>query len=432
MVKMTDADSKQAGLLYYGGQDLSNVFETLKIKMVARHPETHAHIDIYNQTKTVLATHFSSGESVTYERSNFRATKQLENESAKDYVTRLRRKATFCKFENYSPDAAIIDQFIEHCTSDSLRIKLLSLEQLTLDSLLSTAQARELAAHHAADIVKNADGPSQDTSNEAWAVTSRSNTRARNYNMYCYGCGSKEHIHGSVKCPAKEKNCYRCGKVGHFISLCRAPPRSGRNEERTPLRQYQANINQVCSSSNNSQQEDIEKDGTATLQEFSFYIIGAVNSKQQSQHKTRNVKVEDISVSFVIDSGATVCIIDFNTYTRMFERHVKLEPTKVKMFTYGSKKPMPLVGVFYPTFEYGSNRTIAPIVVTETEDAGCLLSEPVSSQLGILKMDNYVNAITSDEKIENITDEFESLCKGIGKLKGYQMELDIAFHSHHK
>ena len=31
MVKMTDADSKQAGLLYYGGQDLSYVFETLKI-----------------------------------------------------------------------------------------------------------------------------------------------------------------------------------------------------------------------------------------------------------------------------------------------------------------------------------------------------------------------------------------------------------------
>ncbi len=102
MLKMNEPESKQACLLYYGGQDLCNVFETLKSKMVARHPETNAHINIYEQTKMVLAKHFSSGDSVTYERSNFRATKQLANESAKDYVTRLRRKAAFCKFEQYS------------------------------------------------------------------------------------------------------------------------------------------------------------------------------------------------------------------------------------------------------------------------------------------------------------------------------------------
>ena len=65
MIKMTEADSKQAALLYYGGQDLCNVFETLKSKMVVRHPETHVRFDIYQQTKTVLEKHFSSGESVT-------------------------------------------------------------------------------------------------------------------------------------------------------------------------------------------------------------------------------------------------------------------------------------------------------------------------------------------------------------------------------
>jgi len=427
MIKMTEADSKQAGLLYYGGQDLSNVFETLQHKMLARHPETNAHIDIYEQTKTVLGNHFSNGESVTYERSNFRATKQLANESAKDYVTRLRRKATSCKFEHYSQDAAIIDQFIEHCTSDSLRVKLLSLNQLTLDVLLSTAQARELAAHHAADIVKNTDSNnmqqlSDESSNEAMYVTSKSKPRARN-NMHCYGCGSKDHIHGSFKCPAKDKSCYNCGKSGHFISLCRSPSNGSRNEQKAPVRRYQndrANINQVYS---NSDSEEV--DVTEHLDSFTFFI-GAVNSKKlNTRHKTRDVRIDDIKVTFVIDSGATVCIIDLDTYKSLFEGHVRLEPTKVKIYTYGSKKPMPLVGVFYPTFEYGLNRTIAPVVVTKTEDAGCLLSESVSSQLGILKMDSFVNAITSNENIENLTDEFESIFRGIGKLKGYKMELDI-------
>ena len=428
MIKMTEADSKQAALLYYGGQDLCNVFETLKSKMVVRHPETHVRFDIYQQTKTVLEKHFSSGESVTYERSNFRATKQLVNESAKDYVTRLRRKAMFCKFENYGLDAAIIDQYIEHCTSDSLRVKLLSMDNLTLDELLSTAQARELAAHHAADIVKNSDSQNanvkDEDSNEAWAITSRSNSRARsNNNMYCYGCGGKDHIHGSFKCPANEKICYKCGRVGHFISVCRSPSKSGQNEGRQQVRRYQnqGNVNQVWNRDSRDVEEDRSTDISETLHAFAFYI-DAINPKQ---HKTRIVKVDGNSVSFVIDSGATVCMIDYNTYKSTFEGKVCLEPTNARIYTYGSKIPMSLSGVFYPSFEYGENRTIAAVIVTATEDAGCLLSETVSSQLGILKMDSQINSVTSDERIGNITDEFGEVFKGIGKLKGYQMELEI-------
>ena len=76
MMKLKEPEEKQACLLYYGGDDLSNVFDTLKNKLILADPITAAAIDIYTATKTVLNKHFSTGDSVTYERSNFRAIKQ--------------------------------------------------------------------------------------------------------------------------------------------------------------------------------------------------------------------------------------------------------------------------------------------------------------------------------------------------------------------
>ena len=137
MTKTDTPESKQACLLYYGGDDLSNVFETLKDKLILRNPDNAAEINVYDATVTVLTKHFASGDSVTYERSNFRSTRQQDGESVTDYITRLRKKAAFCKFTEYSVEAAIVDQFIEHCASNTLRIKLLATNDLTLDTTVN-------------------------------------------------------------------------------------------------------------------------------------------------------------------------------------------------------------------------------------------------------------------------------------------------------
>ena len=38
----------------------------------------------------------------------------------------------------------------------------------------------------------------------------------------CPGCGSKPHAGGRVHCPAYDKVCHHCNKVGHFAKVCRA------------------------------------------------------------------------------------------------------------------------------------------------------------------------------------------------------------------
>ena len=111
MTGMNDPAAKQACLLYYGGDALSNIFETLENQLALVNEDDEV-IDIFTATIDVFNQHFTSGESLTYERSNFRATSQLADESVTDFITRLRKKAAFCRFDEYSLEDAMIDQFI--------------------------------------------------------------------------------------------------------------------------------------------------------------------------------------------------------------------------------------------------------------------------------------------------------------------------------
>ena len=459
VIKATDADHKRACLLYCGGQDLSELFDTIKHKLVLRTNEDVA-IDLYTATKTVLTEYFSSSESITYERSAFRALRQLESESATDFITRLRKKSTYCKFNEYSENAAIVDQFIENCTSNKLRVKLLSTQGIDLDKLIELSQATELAAQHAVDIVKHGQGVSgnvetppvlddQDVEH-AWATNSRSSFS----NLKgCYGCGSKTHIHGSSKCPATTKTCFSCGNVGHFSNVCLkssrntsryqgdnkpndygyrnyynnntsfAPPSAtGYNTNRTRSQPRTANF--IDSDDLGPRVQSINvRDQSTPADQYIFYANDENVTNPKSRHKRRDILVDDKRVAFVIDSGTTTSIIDRTTYTDIFEGKVKLYPATVKIYNYGSSTPVPLTGIFYPTLQYNNRKTIAPVIVTDLDQAGCLLSESVSSILGILQMDQEIHLVTSD--IDKIISTYKGVTKGIGKLKGYKMELDI-------
>ena len=173
----------------------------------------------------------------------------MEGESVTDYVTRLRKKVALCKFSEYNEEAAIIDQFIEHCLSNSLRIKLLATKDLSLEILLSLAESRELAMTHAEDIVKNVKSDTsltgsrnqleiKDDSEAAWATyTSKP--------KYCYGCGRNNHVHKSQNCPAKDIICFKCGHKGHFQSVCLS---KGKTRNNSSVNQIKSIHNDITSS----------------------------------------------------------------------------------------------------------------------------------------------------------------------------------------
>ena len=98
-----------------------------------------------------------------------------------------------------------------------------------MDTMMGVALSRELAAQQAADIhnISKSKSISVDDDNlvdpdEAMQLRQRVRPTPSSTSMHCYGCGSKSHIHGNSKCPAKNKQCFNCGNKGHFNNVCRS------------------------------------------------------------------------------------------------------------------------------------------------------------------------------------------------------------------
>ena len=107
----------------------------------------------------------------------------------------------------------------------------------------------------------------------------------------CYCCGNTGHRAKDVRCPANGKTCRSCGKVSHFSTVCRCR----RNRPNSSSNQ-QAHANQVG--------EQV----VYTDDECVFRVC------QLPSLLTTIVALEGLSVRMIIDSGASVNIVDLDTY----------------------------------------------------------------------------------------------------------------------
>ena len=63
-----------------------------------------------------------------------------------------------------------------------------------------------------------------------------------------------------------------------------------------------------------------------------------------------NITVNGQNVHFLIDTGATVDIIDANTFEKL-RKKVSLQKSTTKIYAYGFQTPLPLKGQFQATLE---------------------------------------------------------------------------------
>jgi hypothetical protein len=136
------------------------------------------------------------------------------------------------------------------------------------------------------------------------------------------------------------------------------------------------------------------------------------------------VKVDNYPVSFLIDSGASINLIDKTTFDKLLENcDVKLDTTSAKVYSYGSKVPLPLKGVFYSNISLGNKHDIARILVSSSENTGCIMSRDTAIKLGLLNI-QFLNTLT-DPNTNNVAAKFPKVFSGLGKLRNVQLKLSI-------
>lgn len=233
-----------------------------------------------------------------------------------------------------------------------------------------------------------------------------------------------------MQCPARGKKCKECGNIGHFAARCKTKvkPKFQQNKSKRNNSNGGRGCQHKCGKSGgmNKGYGKVHAVGPTphgqTDDEGEEYAF-QVNSHVKSTDVVK-IKVDEQYVDFIVDSGASVNIVDKNQLNELKENKIvcKSEKKQRKLYSYGAKEPLPLMGKFTTTVTCSTQNGVK---LQETEifvldgEGPPLLGRETARNLGILKLDG-VNAVNTP-----IFEKYPECFDGIGKLKDFQLKLHV-------
>ena len=260
----------------------------------------------------------------------------------------------------------------------------------------------------------------------------------------CRNCGRQyPHEGGRTSCPAYNSVCRGCNRLHHWVRCCRSTSGSGASygasrQPPPPSGRYQATDRQQTVASYPSRgrggrgrgagqqlQRVNQIDHAVEVQsDQSDEYVFSLHSQSTSQPRA-TIDIQGNVVSFVIDTGASVNILDESTYNS-FRNPPKLNKAKTNIFTYGANTPVSVIGTFESECESNNRLTVGMFFVTRG-NSGSLLSYKTASELGLIKLsvEHTVNTVGHAITIDDLERKYPQLFAGVGKMKNYEAKLYV-------
>ena len=233
----------------------------------------------------------------------------------------------------------------------------------------------------------------------------------------CQNCGGPTpHLN---TCSAKGKECHNCGKMNHFVKYCRRKPTKGRKSGQSRTQTFSRS--RPC-----TQVKQLVHGQSDTDDEY-FYPVR--DSKTTRPHAT--IKVLGHSFDSLIDTGASINVLDHETFLRMKDAH--LLETRSNSFPYSSSKPVTFKGKLQAVIETEKRYDVATFFVVNSSNSGNLLSAQTAQELGLISLNlcklaanNTPNLPqTQDKALTGTVNKYRNVFNGLGKLQHQQITLDI-------
>ena len=348
----------------------------------------------FEDVKTALTTYFQPKKNKWAERYKFRKRCQLQNETLDTFIAELRVLSLACDFGDVV-DENILGQIIEKCSDNYLREKLLQQgDKLTLEKAQTVGRAIEqakkdtvlLGGHKPQSLSEKSDV------NQINKTSASSNVKTK----YCYRCGRNDHLANDEKCRAKDAECRKCKKIGHYGKCCRSF--SSEKEENTV--------------------KIVEQTSQDTDKYSHEYVY--LTSEEGGIDFTVDVDINGKSLEMIIDTGCARTLIPKQWYSENIA--IPLTKSKVQFSVFGGGQ-LKCLGTFNAKLKCNAQEIMEPVFVIDV-DGPPLLGRSAIQALNLVKI-HAVGEGLSDER-DSILQEFEDIFKEeLGLFKDYEYKIRI-------
>nr|XP_019531789.2 uncharacterized protein LOC109403417 [Aedes albopictus]XP_029732326.1 uncharacterized protein LOC109403417 [Aedes albopictus] len=337
-------------LLAKAGPDVQEVFQSIPDADVVESDN----INPYEVALGKLDEYFAPKHHDSMERNIFWTLKPETGENLEKFMLRAREQAYKCNFgetQQNSRDICVIDKIILMAPPD-LKEKLLQKDNMSLDDAFKIVSSHQSVKYQASQMVTP--GPSSMTSfsNAGGSVNRMYGDQPGRVGLECSRCGRKGHLGNDPKCPARDKECGYCKRIGHFAKKCKTasaktsrfesqrskPMKSGpqQNPQRGPQR-----IRVVPS-------EEVEEIDEGNPQSFIFSIGDG--------DEFIWLKLGGVMTQMLIDSGSRKNIIDGSTWDWLKSQNIAIrnatKSVDQKFRAYGTNsRSLDAIGMFDSTIE---------------------------------------------------------------------------------
>lgn len=358
--------------------------------------------ETYDEVIQRFNEHFTGRVSILLRRKAFYTSAQGTSESATDFACRLRRLAGDCGFNETA--TILRDIFVIGIRNDVIGERLLMEDAatLTFEGAIARAEAAERAMddrkHMASNVSINSLSQKtvfkDDRPQSKHLLSATKNISSKN----CYRCGSSAHLGNHPQCPAREKKCRNCAKIGHFASVCKS----------------KAVRNISHSSSGNDH----------------IHNIFASNHSDV----TRKVHISGIPLNVICDTGAEINVLPVGLIPDL-----NLQSTSVKLRSWGNfdinvlgccvlpivYKNLTFSETFYVVDLPNNKNTMPLLCFSLCQKMGLLNELAVPLPTSIDQKVQNVLTTSLDPKIQNVIEEYKNTFTQLGDVKSSEYTIEL-------
>ncbi|XP_063042998.1 uncharacterized protein K02A2.6-like [Engraulis encrasicolus] len=364
-------------LLYSMGKEAEAIYESF---VYTEDDESDNPELDYEIVRARFDDHFVPKRNVIHDRACFHKRVQKAGETVESFVRSLYELAQYCEF-GITKDEQIRDRIVIGILDTEVSQKLQLEGDLTLERAIQLAQQSEQIKKQSVERAECSVNAVGQRGQAGWKRGKGMRQRdGRNSSKQdesskqngCPRCG-RTHTR-EERCPARDKKCRRCGKLGHFELLCKSKM----------TKQLMAVTHQY---------DDDDNDQAFFIGAVTNQAHRVVEQPDLSDDWRVTLPINKSLVDFKIDTGADITVMTEKTYSKLPNKP-QLAKTTVSATSPGGE--VVCIGKFLATCLHKGQKYAFWITVIKGQFAQNLLGGGVAKSMGLVKRLNAVSTESDD------------------------------------